>query len=261
MRALINPDRHVVPVQSFLSSWYWYRKEHQTRLEFFFRGAKLPVEPLVGILDNSSVAAPARPRYPNAADVLFRYGSTQHMQAMVEQGLIRIGPASFYREFELDGARTDEELTKSSFMLGEYTHATTQDGKKIPIIGNVRQTVSARDYFVLCMSCDWDPMLFEDFGADSCVVVHDPEAFAQRLDLASKSILDGWYFHHNPVEYFDPYEGSHNQYFDATMSKDFRFAYQREYRFLWTHLGGQKADGFRFLELGPLEGIAALHLR
>jgi len=38
MRALIASERHVIPIQSFLSSWYWYRKEHQTRLEFAMRG-------------------------------------------------------------------------------------------------------------------------------------------------------------------------------------------------------------------------------
>jgi hypothetical protein len=180
---------------------------------------------------------------------------------MVEKGSIRIGPASFYRDLERDVARADEERAKSSFMPGEYTRVTTQDGNEIPIIGDVRRTVSASDYFVLCMSCDWDPALFEDFGADSCVIVRDPEAFAQRLELAVKLILDGWYFHHNPVEYFDPYEMPRNQYFDAAMCKDFRFAYQREYRFLWMHMGGQEAAGFKFLELGPLEGIADLYFR
>ena len=261
MRALISPDRHIIPIQSFLSSWYWYRKEHQTRLEFFLRGTNLPVEPPVGVFDNASVAAPARPRHPNAADALFRYGQSHHMQAMVEHGSIRIGPASFYRELERDVARVDEECAKNSFMPGEYTRITTQEGKEIPIIGDVRRTVSAPDYFVLCMSCDWDPALFDDFGADSCVIVRDPEAFAQRLELAVKLILDGWHFHHNPVEYFDPYEMPRHQYFDASMCKDFRFAYQREYRFLWMHTNGCEADGFRFLELGPLDGIAELHLQ
>lgn len=261
MRALISPDRHIIPIQSFLSSWYWYRKEHQTRLEFFLRGTSVPVEPPVGILDNAPVAAPARPRHPNAADVLFRYGPSQRMQAMVERGSIRIGPASFCRDLERDEARADEERAKNSFVSGRYTRIITQEGKEIPIIGDVRRTVSAPDYFVLCMSCDWDPTLFDDFGSDSCVIVRDPEAFAQRLELAVKLVLNDWYFHHNPVEYFDPYEMPRHQYFDASMCKDFRFAYQREYRFLWMHMDGREVDGFKFLELGPLDGIAEIHFR
>jgi hypothetical protein len=73
--------------------------------------------------------------------------------------------------------------------------------------------------------------------------------------------LDGWYFYHNPVEYFDPYEMSANQYFNAAMCKDFRFAYQREYRFLWMPMGGQEAEGFKFLELDLLKELAELHMR
>jgi hypothetical protein len=110
------------------------------------------------------------------------------------------------------------------------------------------------------MSCDWDLSLFDDFGADSCVIIKDPETFAARLKTAFASILPGWYFHHNPVEYFDPYERKRNEYFDAAMCKDFRFAYQREYRFLWFSQQGDDAVDFKFSEAGSLEDIAELHL-
>jgi hypothetical protein len=31
IQSIVSNDRNVIPVISFLSSWYWYRKEHQTR--------------------------------------------------------------------------------------------------------------------------------------------------------------------------------------------------------------------------------------
>jgi hypothetical protein len=262
MRALVSPDRHVIPIASFLSSWYWYRKEHQTRLEFFLREQEPPLNP-AGILSElpASFAAPIRPRHPNAGDVLFRYGRREYMQAMIERGCVRISAASFYRGLEKDSARADEELSKSCFLPGEYTTLTTQVGKKIPVIGDVCRTASSPNYLVLCMSCDWDFALFGDFGADSCVVIRDPDEFARRLELAAKDRLDGWYFYHNPVEYFDPYEMPRKQLFDAAVCKDFRFAHQREYRFLWMNTIGREASGFINLELGPLTGIAELHLR
>jgi hypothetical protein len=84
----------------------------------------------------------------------------------------------------------------------------------------------------LSLSCEFDSGLFDDFGgADACAVIHDGYVFAQRLDAAAKNELDGWHFHHNPVQYFDPYERRKDECFDAAMCKDFRFAYQREYRF------------------------------
>jgi len=45
------------------------------------------------------------------------------------------------------------------------------------------------------------------------------------------------------------------------MSKDFQFAYQREYRFIWDHLGGQDASGFKQVNIGPLGDIAELYLQ
>jgi len=261
MYALISADRHVIPIQSFLSSWYWYRKEHQTRLEFFLRRMELPVQPPAGILNNDPADAPIRPRSPNAGDVLFRYGRRQYMKKMFEHGSIRIGSASFYSSLEADIARADTECLKNFFTPGEYSRITTRDGREIPIKGDVQHSVSAPNYFVFCMSCDWDPALFDDFNADACVIIRKSEVFAERLELASKPDLDGWYFHHCPVEYFDPYETPLNQYFDAIMYKDFRFAYQREYRFLWVHTGGKEASGFKFLELGSLERLAEIYLR
>jgi len=261
MHTLISPDRHIIPIQSFNSSWYWYRKEHQTRLEFLIRGIDTPMEPPTGILNNSPLAAPARPRSPNAGDILFRYGERKYMQAMVEQGSIRIAPASYYRSEEEDCGRADNELSKRSFWPGEYSRITTEDGKEIPIKGDVQRTVSFPDYFVLCMSCDWDLILFDDLPADSCVIIRHPEAFAQRLEIAANYYLDGWYFFHGPVQYFDPYEMSRKEFFDPGMCKNFCYAYQREYRFLWIHLDGKKASEFKFLDLGALNDVAELYVR
>lgn len=259
MEALVSPDRHVIPIQSFLSSWYWYRKEHQTRLELSMRNIPLPVRPPAARLDATPAGAPARPRSPNAGDVLFRYGSRNYMEAMVSRGYVRLGPADFYRGLELDEARADEERAKHSYMPGQYTKITTQDGREVPILGDVRRTVPGPNYYTLCLSCDWDPALFAAFGVDACVVISDPEALAQRLEIAAKEHLPGWYFHYNPVEYFDPYELARHQHVDAAISKDFRFAYQREYRFIWASLEGKHASGFVHLDLGALTDIAELH--
>lgn len=259
--SLSSPERHIIPIQSFLSSWYWYRKEHQTRLEFVLRESAIPESPPNLINDVAPLDAPARPRFPNAGDVLFRYGMRTHLKPMVSRGHVRIAPASLYEDLELGRARADEERAKHSFLSGQYTEITTKDGKHIPIIGDVRRTVSAPNYYTICLSCDWDPALFADFDADACVVIRKPGIFAQRLESVAKEQLDDWYFFHGPIEYFDPYEMTKHEVFDATICKDFRFAYQREYRYLWIHLKGREAADFKHFELGPLDDIAELHVR
>jgi hypothetical protein len=61
------------------------------------------------------------------------------------------------------------------------------------------------------------------------------------------------------VCYFDPYEWKSHAPFDAALCKDFRFAYQREYRFVWIPPPGQGATGYKELKVGSLSESAELY--
>ena len=257
MEHLLSAERDVIPSVSFLSSWYWFRKEHQTRYEFFLRGAKSPVQsPNLYAFDRQSSQPPIRPRHPNAGDILYRFGSFKYLMPDLEAGLIRISPASSYADSALDSARKDEEKEKSSYMAGQYTKITTLDGQTIPIIGDVKKTVSTQDYYLLSMAADYDELLFSDFRSDGYMVVKDPDALAERIEVGSQEQLPGWVFHHNPVEYFDPYEVPLGHSHDPLMTKDFSYAYQREYRFIWLSENGEKAGGHLKIPVVNLRDIA-----
>lgn len=259
MRTIISEDRHVIPIRSFLSSWYWYRKEHQTRLEFALR--KLPLNRALPVIAKRDLsAAPARPRHPNGGDVLFRYGERKWLDELVQFGRLRIKATRDYALMENDPARKDDEQVKHSYSAGEYVTITLPGGRTSRPISDLFHSATGTDYYVYCVANDWDPDLFSDFKADTCVVIHNSEEFARRLSLAASSKLGNWYFHYNPVEYFDTYERQAGERIDHAMSKDFRFAYQREFRFLWAGMG-RSATGFIDLELGTLEDIASLTSR
>jgi hypothetical protein len=242
-----------------LSSWYWYRKEYQTRLEFALRNHPLH-RPLPVITAPDLSAAPARPRSPNAGDVLFRYGERRWLQELVDFGRLRMKSAREYALMENDPARRDDELTKNSYSPGAYVTITLPNGQQSSPIGDMKYSVAGTDYFLYCVSYDWDPDLMQDFNADGCVVIKDPDAFAQRLERAAANQIGDWYFHHCPVQYYDTYERLPKEHIDNAMSKDFRFAYQREYRLLFAGFG-KTATGFVSLELGPLNDIAEFHPR
>lgn len=105
MRALINRERDKIPVQSFLSSWYWFRKEHQTRLEFALRGLSPPGPAPFGVVFNNEAAgAPIRPKHPNTGDVLYRYDKRTHLGKLAHEGQIRVRPASDFQKMENDAA-------------------------------------------------------------------------------------------------------------------------------------------------------------
>ncbi|CAB3888968.1 hypothetical protein LMG26858_03626 [Achromobacter anxifer] len=50
--------------------------------------------------------------------------------------------ADFYAKLEKDIARQDEEMTKVSFLNGNFTTITTLDGNPIPIVGDVKSSYS-----------------------------------------------------------------------------------------------------------------------
>jgi len=257
MQAIISHDRNIIPIHSFLSSWYWYRKEYQTRLEFALRNYPLHRQ-LPVIVPRDLSAAPVRPRSPNAGDVLFRYGERQWLQELVDFGRLRMKSAREYAQIENDPARHDDELVKHSYSPGAYVTITMPNGQQSHPIGDMQHSVSGTDYFLYCLSSDWDADLMQDFKAEGCAVIKDPHEFARRLETAATSQLGDWYFHQCPVGYFDPYERRPKERIDNAMSKDFRFAYQREYRLLFAGFG-KTATGFVSLEMGPLHDIVEFH--
>jgi hypothetical protein len=258
IEALVTTDRDIIPIESFLSSWYWFRKEHQTRLEMLLRGAAVSV-PILRLRSPDRKSIP-RSKWPNAGDVLFRYGRHEHLEPLLLRGELRMFRASKQKDRPGDAARFDDECEKRSYMPGQYTRISTVDGRDIPVNGDVRRAVVGPDYYMLCMSCDWDETLLNSFSdVDACLIITDVDNFMNRLEAAAAKKLPGWVFHHNPVEYFDPYELPANTRLDSAMSKDFRFAYQREYRVLVFPLHGETTGKFVDLPpLGSLNGIADL---
>jgi hypothetical protein len=253
--AIVNNFQHLatataysLPIDSHLSAWYWHRKEYQTRLEFALRKLKLPIDPLVTTTGKPIGGRPGTTKQPP----VFRYGESKHMKGLIELGDVRFGPASYYLKGTMGDPRTDDELTRTSYLYGKQTQIVTQSGTKIPVLGDVKVTASAENYYVLCTSQRFSNDLFNDFGCDACVVINDAEEFAMRIN---KTLPRGWALEHSQVEYFDPYEhGLAN--LDPLLSKDFSFAYQLEYRFILIPDGPVEADKFFYLRLGNLSDIA-----
>jgi hypothetical protein len=249
---LVSPERHAIPLNSFLSSWYWYRKEHQTRLELHLRGHGTPV-PLPAAVNPESCDAPRRPKYPNAGDILYRFSSEKRITELANAGAVRMWHADFYVKLEKDIARQDEEMAKVSFLNGRHTTISTTDGRPISVLGDVKSTHSGPPYYLLCMSCDWDQRLYKEFEVEQCAVITNVDEFARRLEQAASELAPGWLFHHNPVEYFDPYEVPSRSVVRHYNSKDFRFAYQREYRFLLMRAeAGPAAQEALDVKMGPM---------
>ena len=257
MRAYTDRKRDLIPLNSYQSSWYWFRKEHQTRLEFALRNIKSPALPRE--LQLTTGMGPSHPSVPNGTEVIFRYGKRDYMQPMVEYGRIRVSPAQMYKSDENNTARKDDEMRKDTYLPRLYTRIVQKDGDEINVIGDVKRTVGGPQYHLVCLSCVWDTQLFDEFEADVCVEITNPKEFTRRMELGGQSVFQDWYFYDNPVIYFDPYETPDNRHIIPGGSKDFRLAYQSEYRYLWSNIEGDEVQGIQFVNIGPSQDIMTMY--
>jgi len=259
IRVYVQPDAFKIPIINYLSSWYWLRKEHQTRLEFKLRHS--PVPEVIELEKQQYSTTHNSARIIGKFDRLFKFSEKKYLEDALHKGNILIRPALEFRTMENDNARQDDELKKSTFMSGAYTRVLTMSGQRIPVIGNLTRSVSTQNYYAYCISSEFDHGLYSDFEADACLEIHDVASFAQRISTAAEIVLPDWEFEHLSVQYFDPYEICKNEHVDPILSKDFRFAYQKEYRFFWFSRGKFSTTGNQLLKLGNLADIAKISYR
>jgi hypothetical protein len=162
-------------------------------------------------------------------------------------GEFRLVPASEYGEIKNDMARQDNELVREQAHSGKnvtVTHVAT--GKCISVFGDItyRDEIGT-DYYTLCLSSTWDPLLFNEFkGSDSCLVIHKPEEFCERVHFYAEKQLKEWAGIDAAVSYF---VGSQ---LGPAFSKSWKYLPQKEWRF-----------PVSFIHIGNIEKIAEIVMR
>lgn len=171
---------------------------------------------------------------------LFKYGQREYLQPLMEEGVLRLMPASKYSDASLSPAIDDREL----------------DFDKIE--GTTRTRYSAKsDYYCYCSSWLHSDRLIGDFLADCVVAISEPHEFFVRLATALNEIEFELCF--NRVTYVDPLLLSGYELMDLAFIKHMRFAYQFEHRLVaYPPSTGTHLD-IRHLRLGPLNDIARIY--
>jgi hypothetical protein len=90
------------------------------------------------------------------------------------------------------------------------------------------------------------------------VIIKDREEFARRLRTAGVKTFPGTNFHEGRAVYVDPLRPKTARIY-LPMSKQFRYAYQEEYRFV-RESPGRDPLSYADLELGSLADISDLVL-
>jgi hypothetical protein len=175
--------------------------------------------------------------------LLVKYGATGFLRPALEQGIFRLAPAHFYSDPSLSPAQRDDELERSLVDAATDLRATlgqigdTLSSEKKADFG--RTVRSAVDYYVLCLSGDWDLRLFDDFKADAALVITDASRFARDLGEAAARVLPEWEYdcrfviYIDPVQRLDGFDEKRQLDFAPFFCKHLRYWYQKEVRAVW----------------------------
>lgn len=161
---------------------------------------------------------------------LYKYGKEKFLRKIIEDGEIYIRPASFYSDSSLNSAIKDDELRRYYLFNQNYKNVNIKiqlNNENHSINKGIYKKTINSDYYVYCLAEFFDPRLFNDFDADSCLIIKHPQDFIKKI----KNSLAGELFSFScgKVKYFDPLLDNP---FETTLiySKNFAYSYQNEFR-------------------------------
>lgn len=188
---------------------------------------------------------------------LLRFSKREYNEQTLQTGHLRVSSASAYDDDAHLRAVRDREMERTTFALPSEVELTTETGQRLEPLGAVTvRTQSCTDYYLYCVSLTFARRLFHDFRADSCLLIHNVNAFVDRLINTVLQIYPGYTVSGQNVEYFDPFDCRRE--IDVFFMKPFAYAYQQEFRIVWIPPNPiQRLEPF-FIELGSLEDCAEL---
>lgn len=159
---------------------------------------------------------------------LFKFGKRRWLRSMLDHGSIRFAPASAYRDVSLNSAIQDDELG--------FTYYPGKLG--LPLVSLPQpagmdwvQVRHPSDFFVQCLSLRFAPRLFDDFEADSCLIIYDANEFGRRVLAALRRQFPEWFVTAFGMTYIDPDNPGDGNILLPT-AKHMRYIYQQEQRIL-----------------------------
>jgi hypothetical protein len=198
---------------------------------------------------------------------LFKFGDRRWLSALLKDGELRISPASAYDDPSLAPAIADDELSvelaaaalEDDIMFLDPFKQRLSDVFGEHVFAPHRLTMRT-NYYVWCTSFALRLRMFDDFKADSVLVIRDPGEFTRRLVEQIRDPLHGWRVIPCAVHYFDPYHPTKAAH-TVFASKHIRYLYQEEFRYVFLPPDPKDRLEPLTLKLGSLLGIAELYDR
>jgi hypothetical protein len=110
----------------------------------------------------------------------------------------------------------------------------------------------AARYLTLGWTRSLKDSLFDTFGVDTCLIIHDTEQFGERLHRAVQRVLPSWAGIDAPVYYGKPSP------LGALFSRERADAAQEEWLFAWRPTEAMLSLNPVVVRIGSIEGIAEI---
>jgi hypothetical protein len=194
-----------------------------------------------------------------------RYGKRDHIKASFERGVFQIAAASSLLNPSLNPAQADHELEHAVVTPNDHLlmrlYGKDAAGNEVEIPHTPLQLfryMQVPDFYVWCCGLSYDARMFHDFEAEALLMIRDKDAFTARFIAAVMAAKPALAPRHGPCVYYDPYKVRREQ-LTPMYSKNLRYLYQNEYRFIWTVPPGTTDLPTFLVELGPLADIAEFY--
>jgi hypothetical protein len=170
--------------------------------------------------------------------ILVKYGKEEHLASLFNGGSLRICPASYYGDASLNDAVRDDEISRS-FIFPTYNER--QKGAKCVEINGTKFEMrdsdiiirrKIEDYYMFCLSKSVYYRLPTDFQADAALIIHDLIRFEQAVISNFLNLYPEFEPLSGEIVYYDPYR-DYDKVHVPELSKQFEYAYQREYRIIF----------------------------
>ena len=188
------------------------------------------------------------------------FGLKKYFEQTIKFGKIQIKPASAYDDCDLIESVRDDELSQKLILpKGTKLKMKNSSGefKELRVIGNISSSNKyPTDFYIYCMSTTYQPRLFDDFKADSCILVYDFPMFKEKILNYLKTYYSDWLILSNNVRYFDPINPP--ELLDLPFNKHFRYWYQSEFRIVFKPSKLVKKLEIIYPEIGSLNNCCEL---
>tara|TARA_R110001583_G_C5558663_1_gene400980 strand:+ start:110 stop:982 length:873 start_codon:yes stop_codon:yes gene_type:complete len=246
---------------------FWMVKWTHVLEEFVLRYGPYPNGFTNGFIKDVSFVNPSHPEPPKAkvaldklggipAGCLFKFGKSEHLNDMFHHGRIRISPASYYDDPSLNQAIRDDELSMTIEAHPSSVKITNSKGESIEPIGNVSFRIESKtNYYVHCFASNYTYREYDDFEANACIVIKNPEAVLGKIISTFEEEIPGFICYAESVRYIDPLQSKKDDV-ELFLSKHFKYSYQNEFRIIWIPGTEVKMLDPVFIEIGSMEEYA-----